>query len=491
MDTLFTQLIDVFNWIIRSSAYAVVTIALVALAQFACRRRLPARWLYALWLILLVRMILPFGLESRWSLLNFLPAAVYEDGRALSSAISNDGIGVSIDFSVTGGDAGKRATPPITPRAALSLVWLAGTLVMIAVVAVNNLRLWRSVRKLRQATDQSLLELFEDCKQLMRVRTIVGLMITDRVKSPSLFGCFRPRVLLPADLVEQIPREELRFIFLHELAHIKQGDIWIGWITALLQSLHWFNPLVWWAFARMRDDREVVCDTLALSRIENNEENERYGGALVGLLERFHYSRRLPVVAGILENKAQLKRRLNMITNFKPSTRREIIAAAALLAVLSIGLLTNPQTLLSQSNEQPAGASSLIRVEDPKTAQEIVDKAFVNPVRVGGVVMQMALIHSVPPVYPQAARSAGIAGVVELEVTVDEEGNVTEVIYKSGPAMLRQAAIDAVRQWRYEPALFGGTPVPVKGVVRVTFSLGSIRSESAENDGIIHYCPGP
>ena len=84
---------------------------------------------------------------------------------------------------------------------------------MIGVVAVNNFRLWRSARKLRQVTDQSLLELFEDCKQLIRVSAVVGLVITDRVKSPSLFGCFRPRVLLPVDLVGQTSREELRFIF--------------------------------------------------------------------------------------------------------------------------------------------------------------------------------------------------------------------------------------------------------------------------------------
>jgi len=156
---------------------------------------------------------------------------------------------------------------------------------MIAMVAVNNFRLWRSVRKLRQVPDQSLMELFENCRQLMRVRTAVKLVVSDQVKSPSLFGCIRPRVLLPSGLAGQVPREELRFIFLHELAHIKQGDIWIGWIAAILQSCHWFNPLVWWAFARMRADREVACDALALSRIRN-EDSERYGSALIGLLER-------------------------------------------------------------------------------------------------------------------------------------------------------------------------------------------------------------
>ena len=328
MDNLLTQLIDVFNWIIRSSAYAAVTVAVIALAHFAGRRRLPARWLYAFWLILLIRMVLPFGAESRLSLWNFLPRAIAENGFVSSYevlTITSDGgngeHGASVNPRENASSGSKSRA--MKTRSMLSLIWLAGTLVMIAVIAVNNFRLWHSVRKLRQATDQPLLELFEDCKQLMRVRTVVGLVVTGQVKSPSLFGCVRPRVLLPADLAGQIPREELRFIFLHELAHLKQGDIWTGWLVALLQSLHWFNPLVWWAFARMRADRELACDALALSRARNVD-NEIYGGALIGLLERFQYSRRLPVVAGILENKAQLKRRLTMITNFRHSTRRAV-----------------------------------------------------------------------------------------------------------------------------------------------------------------------
>ena len=377
MENVLTQLMDVFNWIIRSSAYAVVSIAVIALAQFVGRRRLPARWLYALWLILLVRLVLPFGPESGLSLWNLLPRAVYENGSTASAfpsdilLITDSGKDAMADVpnaTASSEDALAKSVPlfrkisAINPRAAFSVIWLMGTLIMIAVVAANNLRLWRSVRKLRNVTDQSLLELFEDCKQLMRVRTVVGLVITDQVKSPALFGCIRPRVLLPTDIIGQIPREELRFIFLHELAHFKQGDIWIGWLTALLQSLHWFNPLVWWAFARMRADREVACDALALSRMQA-EDNERYGGALMTLLERFHYSRRLPVVAGILENKAQLKRRLIMITSFKHSTRREIVAAAALFAVLSIALLTSPRNLLSQSDEASEASESLIVID--------------------------------------------------------------------------------------------------------------------------------
>ena len=93
------------------------------------------------------------------------------------------------------------------------------------------------------------------------------------------------------------------------------------------------------------------------------------------------------------------------------------------------------------------------------------------PQRVGGDVLSARLIRQPAPVYPPMARTAKVSGVVVLEVQVDEDGNVTEVKPVSGPALLRQAAMDAVRQWKYSPTLLNGEPIPVVAEVRVNFSL--------------------
>jgi hypothetical protein len=136
---------------------------------------------------------------------------------------------------------------------------------------------------------------------------------------------------------------------LHELAHLKRGDIVTGWIVAILQSLPWFNPVIWWAFYRMRCDRETACDALVLSRMSDGA-RRHYGDALIGTMERFNHPQHQPaIVAGIIENKEQLKRRLVMIKKFRCPARREIAAVAVLFAVLSIALLTEPRPLLSQT----------------------------------------------------------------------------------------------------------------------------------------------
>jgi tetratricopeptide (TPR) repeat protein len=108
----------------------------------------------------------------------------------------------------------------------------------------------------------------------------------------------------------------------------------------------------------MRADRELASDALALSYMQG-EDSSRYGGALINLLERFSHTQHLPAVAGILENKAQLKRRLIMIAKFKRPTLLPGILAIALLVLLSGCLLTDSKgSYVSQTSRQATSSNS-------------------------------------------------------------------------------------------------------------------------------------
>jgi Tol biopolymer transport system component len=165
-------------------------------------------------------------------------------------------------------------------------------------------------------------------------------------------------------MLEEASLEEMRYIFLHELAHLKRRDIYLGWLTSFLQILHWFNPLVWFAFYRMRADRELSCDAFVLSRT-GKEKSQEYGQAIVGFLRRFSRSRPLPAMAGILENKSQLKRRITMIAQFKknsyqwsPLTVFLILAVSFVSLSFTVGGM-NQSTYLTKSEPK----ISLRRVE--------------------------------------------------------------------------------------------------------------------------------
>ena len=94
-----------------------------------------------------------------------------------------------------------------------------------------------------------------------------------------------------------------------------------------------------------------------------------------------------------------------------------------------------------------------------------------GPLFVGGRVQTANLISQVPPVYPSEARAAGIEGQVVLNIVIGKDGAVSSVQTMQGNPALVQAAMDAVRQWKYKPTLLNGQPVQVKTQVMVTFSL--------------------
>ena len=103
-------------------------------------------------------------------------------------------------------------------------------------------------------------------------------------------GLFQPTLLLPVHVRDKFDPTELRLIFLHELAHLKRGDVIAQGLIALLQILHWFNPILWFAFRRMRIDREPATDALVLSHT-GEDEKERYGLMLTQMLpEHFRNS---------------------------------------------------------------------------------------------------------------------------------------------------------------------------------------------------------
>ena len=93
------------------------------------------------------------------------------------------------------------------------------------------------------------------------------------------------------------------------------------------------------------------------------------------------------------------------------------------------------------------------------------------PLRVGGPIKPPRKTYEVPATYPDDARAARVQGVVVLDVTIAKDGTVADAVIKRSIPMLDQAAIDAVRQWRFEPTLLNGAPIEVLVTITVNFSL--------------------
>jgi len=370
MESLSVHMQPFVAWLLRSTLQAGILIGLILLVQMALRSKIGPRWSQALWLILLLRMVLPWAPASHFSIFNLIPRADSSVGWRLPRRLPDGGLKPTLHTSVSTGNtpASAGASSQPTPHqlsgsqdphflsvgrqlarsiaAGLPLIWLAGALVLGIYICVSSFSLLRIIRRERPLTDQRILDLVEDCKAEMGIRTVLGIVATDKARSACLFGFIRPRLLLPKGMVEALSREELRYVFLHELGHLKRHDIWLGWLTSILQALHWFNPLVWLAFYRMRADRELACDALVLARLASGglartapDESQNYGQTIVSLLERFSRPQVLPALAGILETKSQLKRRITMIARSKKHSPVQRAAAVVIFAALAgVGL---------------------------------------------------------------------------------------------------------------------------------------------------------
>lgn len=334
-----------FSWVARTSAESVIIVGIIMAMQALLRNRLKPRWRYALWLLLVVRLFMPWAPESSASIFNLvkMPKSAHVSiVRVLQAESGPSSPVAAVALDRLPGSASH--APVFTPMRALGLLWLLGTTLFAAHVVFENIRLWRRIRKDPPLEDRAALHALKECREILSVRTPALLVASEAVNSPALFGFWHPRLLVPLRLVGNADSNAFRYIFLHELAHLKRHDVIVNWLTTVLQAVHWFNPFLWYAFYRMRMDRELACDALALSCLQP-EESEQYGQTILDLLDHFCTVRRVPGMAGILEDKSQIKERIMQISLFTRNSYRWSALACVMLALVASLVLTNANTV--------------------------------------------------------------------------------------------------------------------------------------------------
>jgi beta-lactamase regulating signal transducer with metallopeptidase domain len=363
-----------FTWLWRASWEASVIVVLVLLVQWLLRRQLTPRGRHALWVLVVLRLALPCSVHSPISLFTWLETQSQAGGTPTAAD--------AVRLSAKGSDSLAAVVPNVSLLAkahagpVLRWAWLAGALTLPLCLIVGNYRLGRKVRGQRLVTDGAVLTLLEDCKQEMGVSTPLAMVETNLVASPSLFGFIRPRLLLPSGLTRSFSLGELRYVFLHELGHVRRRDIPMNWLMTLTLMLHWFNPVVWYAYSRMRVERELACDALALGQAREAE-NRPYGRTMIKLLEGFSRPAMIPGLVGILENKTQMKRRISMIAKFK-RTNQWSVAAVAALAGLALVTLTDPPAGNGADEAGPSNSNGPPRIlsSTPRTGDTEVDSGL-------------------------------------------------------------------------------------------------------------------
>jgi bla regulator protein BlaR1 len=371
---------------------ASVLALLILATRFLFKNRLKPTWTFLLWMPLIVRLAVPWNPESAFSIFNLLPletepaqtfnirSAQLNVGDLSVSSMNIQAVDSSTVAEKTGtskqAEKPERMTPVTpeisdpfetsnarwTPMYLLVLVWLSGAVVMMSLSVREQMRFTARVRGEPEIRSADILRLFETCQLEMKVRRPVKLVETKQIAMPTLLGVMRPKLLLPTSMLQTLEANELRHIFLHELAHVKRRDISLNLLTVLLLALHWFNPLLWYAVSQMKRDQEVACDALALKHL-SSEHYKDYARTLLKLLETLTDPIRVAGAAGISSSKKEMKRRITMITKHKKITAQNTVLGLAVIMVLSGCTLTGAK-LSSTSAPKKVVIPSASQVKD-------------------------------------------------------------------------------------------------------------------------------
>ena len=375
-------------------------------------------------------------------------------------------------------------------------IWLVGAVASVCVLLVGLARLrWLRASSSR-VTDGPWHRLCTDLARSCGLKRGVDLLFGPLPALVATWGWWRPVVVLPASASEW-SEDRMRVVLLHELAHARRGDWTLQMTAEALRCVWWFNPLAWTVRARLRRESEHAADDLVLVR---GVPATTCATHLVELAREIRKHRRTWLPAPAMARPSHLERRLSTMlnphTNRRPMTRLArfgslgvLVLVAILVASLEVVAEQPPPTepssaagatvtISGESIEELVAALAALQEQlqavlgELQTAFDDPSRRAVieTPIRIGGDVPLPRKIHDVPPVYPPAARTAGVQGLVVLEATIDPTGEVSDIKVRKSVPELDEAAIAAVDQWKYEPTLVDGVPVPV--AMRITLNFG-------------------
>ncbi len=230
----------------------------------------------------------------------------------------------------------SRAAPPSWKVWAL-LIWLAGmaAVTTLLISRTRSLKRWHREQEEKRTVPPWFLDLLVATAKKLDLERIPAVVFTDEVAAPAVYGILHPVLLLPARS-ETLSETDAEHMLLHELAHLKRGDLWWHGLVLTLQIVYWFNPLLIWARRQAKHVRELCCDLTVASVLR--EKTIEYRKTLLETARRLLTDSPEPALAllGVFEEPFRLVARLRWLE--KETWRRRTPAIAAAVMVLVFGI---------------------------------------------------------------------------------------------------------------------------------------------------------
>ncbi len=271
-----------------------------------------------MWALVGIRLVLPFSIESIFSL---IPSAQTLPDEVISGPSFDINTGINfVDDRVNnylGSHYFEGVTVPVNNgydiMSILAVIWLAGIAVMLVYTLVSYLRIYKRVSA--------------------SIRVKENIFICDDIDTPFILGIFRPKIYLPSSMSEA----DAEYVIAHEKAHLKRLDHLWKPLGFLILAVYWFNPVLWLAYFLLCRDIEFACDQKVIGSL-GTEIKKPYSDALINC----SVPRKMLAACPLAFGETSVKSRIKSVLSFKKPAVWIIIASILAVSVAAVCLLTNP-----------------------------------------------------------------------------------------------------------------------------------------------------
>ncbi|UCD53348.1 MAG: M56 family metallopeptidase [Phycisphaerales bacterium] len=322
------------------------------------RRRVSPCFRYGLWLLVLVKLLLPPSLALPTGLGYWIrpEAPVAVPGRLVTPTSFSDAPVLSegterAGASVPAAPSSDRAEASLERPGMFFLLWLTVVAWFLLHLSRRYRRMRHEIRRAQPAPDWLLRQLAE-CQGLLHARQPVAVGLSDSVTGPVICGFRRPVLLLPAGVPARLSPAELRAVLGHELVHVQRRDTWVNLAQSLLQILYFYHPLVWVANHMTARLREQAVDVTVLAALKLKVAH--YTRTLIHVAE-MAYRQPAPSVCfvGLAESRRALKERITQMARYKNSERVRR-GWVGLIVIVVVGAVLVPMGRGRPAQPEPA-----------------------------------------------------------------------------------------------------------------------------------------
>jgi beta-lactamase regulating signal transducer with metallopeptidase domain len=412
---------------LRMTLQAAVLTGLMLAIDRVLRDRARAALRCGLWMLLVVKFLLPTDLLSPTALAYWIAPQLVSPIRALGSVDQVDGGGAivsEVPVSVPAVTTDFRPTPPqLRGTGGLLLVWVGGSMGFGLWAWARGRAVARSLRATTEAPEAVRAMLAETAADLGLHGPLPRVLLTDTQQGPALCGLLRPVILLPRGLIEQLDSQALRLVLRHELIHLARRDLGWNLLQVCVQIVWWWHPLVWFANARVRALREAAVDEAVMLEPGSDE----YPATLVAVARTCVIPSRMPMAfLGILESGGRLEARVRRLVE-RPLPRSARLGWVGWVTVFMAGALFLPMGFARRVEPPALAALAAKAPTDAKTLPAGGSTASLKPTPAAPAELNSApQSQPAAPASPRALDGSAVPA-IGAPLQVDIQGRFVEI----------------------------------------------------------------